>query len=289
MLFIPALTSAATAYIGYRNYKKGMEEAKRIDAMGLESKADAILPEYRDLQASYQRTADVGLSSSEVNQFMKQAQSSMYAQQMGAQTMAGGSLARYTLAMNNANYLNQMGILAGQQFQRKMEGARGVERIAGIRQQAVFSDIDLENMKRQQAGAAAAARAQQGMRDVIGSIAGFGQMAHQSEMQKDQQKADMSAQVVGAFLAGGSDIRLKKNIEKIDNIKGINVYKFQYINGDGTVYIGVMAQELIGTCYEKSIIINDDGFMSVDYSVLPINFVRYNDFLNNGVSYKNNE
>ena len=65
-----------------------------------------------------------------------------------------------------------------------------------------------------------------------------------------------------------SDIRLKENIELINNIDGINVYTFNYLWGD-TVEKGVIAQELIGTKYEDAVILHENGFYLVDYSKLP--------------------
>lgn len=156
--------------VGYAQYRKGQKEAKRLDELGMESMAEATLPEFRDVEAKYRQISETGLGAAEVNEFMKRAQTSMYAQQMGAQTMAGGSLARYTLAMNNANYLNQMGILAGQQFQRRMQGLTGYERQLGMRQARIDADIQLENQRRLGAGQAAANLSAQGLQNIVGGI-----------------------------------------------------------------------------------------------------------------------
>lgn len=180
-----AIASAASsligAGIGYAQYRKGQKEAKRLDELGMESMAEATLPEFRDVEAKYLQTAETGLGAAEVNEFMKRAQTSMYAQQMGAQTMAGGSLARYTLAMNNANYLNQMGILAGQQFQRRLLGLEGYKGMLGIRQTRIDEDIRLENQRRLAAGQAAANLSAQGLQNIVGGLSSmastFGSLA----------------------------------------------------------------------------------------------------------------
>lgn len=163
--------------VGYAQYRKGQKEAKRLDELGMESMAEATLPEFRDVEAKYRQISETGLGAAEVNEFMKRAQTSMYAQQMGAQTMAGGSLARYTLAMNNANYLNQMGILAGQQFQRRMQGLTGYERQLGMRQARIDADIQLENQRRLGAGQAAANLSAQGLQNIVGGISSAGTFA----------------------------------------------------------------------------------------------------------------
>lgn len=171
------ISSGLGMAVGYAQYRKGQKEAKRLDELGMESMAEATLPEFRDVEAKYRQISETGLGAAEVNEFMKRAQTSMYAQQMGAQTMAGGSLARYTLAMNNANYLNQMGILAGQQFQRRMQGLTGYERQLGMRQARIDADIQLENQRRLGAGQAAANLSAQGLQNIVGGISSAGTFA----------------------------------------------------------------------------------------------------------------
>jgi hypothetical protein len=181
-LTLGAISSGIGMIAGYAQYRKGQKEAKKLDELGLESMAEATLPEYRDVEAKYRQISETGLGAAEINEFMKRAQTSMYAQQMGAQTMAGGSLARYTLAMNNANYLNQMGILAGQQFQRRMQGLTGYERQLGMRQARTDADIQLENQRRLAAGQAAANLSAQGLQNIIGGVSSLGTVAAYSAM-----------------------------------------------------------------------------------------------------------
>lgn len=62
-----------------------------------------------------------------------------------------------------------------------------------------------------------------------------------------------------------SDIRVKENLEKLDTIDGINIYRFDYINGAKN-QVGVIAQEMQEKCPECVI---DGDILKVDYSKLP--------------------
>lgn len=63
-----------------------------------------------------------------------------------------------------------------------------------------------------------------------------------------------------------SDIRVKENLEKLDTIDGINIYKFDYINGDKD-QVGVIAQEMQEKCPEC--VTTKGEYLAVDYSKLP--------------------
>ena len=76
---------------------------------------------------------------------------------------------------------------------------------------------------------------------------------------------------IGAGLAVASDIRLKKDIEKIAvNDDGLNVYRYNYIDGTGP-YIGVMAQE-VKELKPEALGPEFDGYMTVDYSKINMNY-----------------
>lgn len=68
-----------------------------------------------------------------------------------------------------------------------------------------------------------------------------------------------------AMAAMMSDIRVKENLEKLDTIDGINIYKFDYINGEKD-QVGVIAQEMQEKCPECVI---EGDILRVDYSKLP--------------------
>jgi hypothetical protein len=63
-----------------------------------------------------------------------------------------------------------------------------------------------------------------------------------------------------------SDIRAKENIEKLDEVDGINIYKFDYINGEKD-QVGVIAQEMQEKCPEC--VVQKGKYLAVDYSKLP--------------------
>lgn len=69
----------------------------------------------------------------------------------------------------------------------------------------------------------------------------------------------------GGVAALMSDIRVKENLEKLDTVDGINIYRFDYINGAKN-QIGVIAQEMQEKCPECVI---EGDILRVDYSKLP--------------------
>lgn len=97
--------------------------------------------------------------------------------------------------------------------------------------------------------------------------------ANQNNMGAIGQDNQMYAGLLGGALA--SDSRLKENIELVDNVDGVNVYDFDYIDksyGDGR-YRGVMAQE-IEADYPDAVVEMGNGFKAVDYSQLPVDMER---------------
>jgi len=74
-------------------------------------------------------------------------------------------------------------------------------------------------------------------------------------------------QVAGAFTAYNSDIRLKDDINLIGKSpSGINIYTFKY-KGDDKKYQGVMAHQV-----PHASIVNDEGYLMVDYNKLDVEF-----------------
>jgi len=70
----------------------------------------------------------------------------------------------------------------------------------------------------------------------------------------------------------GSDIRLKRDIVLLETrADGIKVYSFRYKTSE-EYYIGVMAQDLLGTQWESAVGTGADGMYWVDYSKLPVKF-----------------
>jgi hypothetical protein len=73
-----------------------------------------------------------------------------------------------------------------------------------------------------------------------------------------------------------SDANLKENIKKVGTSeKGLAIYEFEYKNkslGEG-VFQGVMAQDLLQSNPE-AVLSDDSGFLSVDYSLIDVEFKR---------------
>jgi hypothetical protein len=90
---------------------------------------------------------------------------------------------------------------------------------------------------------------------------------------------------VGGLLAGGakaytafmapSDRRLKQNIQLVgrDERTMLPLYEFEYINGSGRRFLGVMAQDVLET-YPDMVFTMPDGFMAVNYAGLGIEMME---------------
>jgi hypothetical protein len=83
---------------------------------------------------------------------------------------------------------------------------------------------------------------------------------------------DAGAKAAGAYFgAGGSDRRLKKNINKIGKSpSGLNIYSFEYIDskyGNG-LWQGVMSDEIP----HEAVIQMDNGYDAVNYNMLDVEF-----------------
>lgn len=71
-----------------------------------------------------------------------------------------------------------------------------------------------------------------------------------------------------------SDIYYKENIKLIGKSKSnINIYQFNY-KGEEGLYQGVIAQELIGTIFEDSLMLDDNGKYLVDYNKIDVKFKK---------------
>jgi hypothetical protein len=78
-------------------------------------------------------------------------------------------------------------------------------------------------------------------------------------------------QVVGSR----SDKRLKNIIKFVGKSDmGINIYQFTYKFNPKVIYQGVIAQELIGTQFEDALIEDKNGFYSVDYNKIDVDFKK---------------
>lgn len=111
---------------------------------------------------------------------------------------------------------------------------------------------------------------------------GLVQQDYQSQLQNYQNS--MSGLFgIGSALAGGwakagfptSDRRKKKDITRIGHLDdGTPFYRFRYIDGDGTMQVGIMAQDIMNEIPD-AIHVGDDGFMRVDYERATDRAVRH--------------
>jgi hypothetical protein len=88
----------------------------------------------------------------------------------------------------------------------------------------------------------------------------------------------------GGFGHGGggghrSDIALKEDIAPIGRLdNGLAFYRFRYRGGDGTVYVGVMAQE-VQTIMPEAVTRGSDGYLQVDYDRIGAPFMTWKQWL----------
>lgn len=101
--------------------------------------------------------------------------------------------------------------------------------------------------------------------------------------QTSQFNTGLNAQgeVMGALLGAGttaafkSDIRLKENIELVgrDERTMLPLYEFEYKNGSGKRYLGVMAQDVIES-HPDMVFTMPDGYMAVNYAGLGLEMLE---------------
>jgi hypothetical protein len=104
--------------------------------------------------------------------------------------------------------------------------------------------------------------------DVTGAYAlasGIGANNYNQAMGTQQAGIGALANLGGAGIEKYSDKRLKKNIQKIANWKGFDVYSYNYIWG-GETQIGVMAQDVLERIPEAVVQVGD--WLAVDYGKL---------------------
>jgi hypothetical protein len=92
-----------------------------------------------------------------------------------------------------------------------------------------------------------------------------------------QQGLDVGGLLTGAAKAytAFSDRRLKTNIELVgrDERTMLPLYEFEYINGSGRRFLGVMAQDVLET-HPDMVFTMPDGFMAVNYAGLGIEMME---------------
>ena len=73
--------------------------------------------------------------------------------------------------------------------------------------------------------------------------------------------------------SGRSDMRLKTDVALVGYSElNIPIYDFKFKDDLSVIHRGVMAQDLIGTEHESAVLTDSDGFYSVDYRLIDVEF-----------------
>ncbi len=89
--------------------------------------------------------------------------------------------------------------------------------------------------------------------------------------------AHYTGQGTSTLVVALSDYRTKTNVDWIGKSEsGLNIYEFSYNWNKDTRYQGVVAQELLNTKYEDSVVQLNNGYLGVDYSKLDVDFKQVN-------------
>lgn len=109
----------------------------------------------------------------------------------------------------------------------------------------------------------------------MGNVLGSQTSMYNAGMQ--QQGLDVGGLLTGAAKAytAFSDRRLKQNIELVgrDERTMLPLYEFEYINGSGRRFLGVMAQDVLES-HPDMVFTMPDGFMAVNYAGLGMEMVE---------------
>jgi len=92
----------------------------------------------------------------------------------------------------------------------------------------------------------------------------------QTRLEDETQKIVESGKRPSGAYGGGSDIRIKENIIKINKSpSGLNIYEWNYKSAPNSRYQGVMAQEVIKV-FPEAVYAEEDGFLSVYYDMIDV-------------------
>lgn len=202
-------------------------------------------------------------------------QASLGAQQAALRGQAAGmEMQGKQMAMQGVQGGAQLGF-QGQQQQAAMmgQGIGAVQAAGGARQQQMGGLDQQGRMIGSQAGMTTAQ---------LGDVVAQQTQQYNKEQAEKTRAANAAANsggggggsggIFGAIGKAFSDIRLKENIELLEEGKDgePNIYSFSYKWQPNHKWSGVMAQELLGTKHSDSVRTNSDGYYMVDYNKLGI-------------------
>lgn len=207
-----------------------------------------------------QQLADQGIpaGSEQYNESMNRLDDSIARQytDLSQTSISTGEQVRQSRFNEISSLLGRSTVGTGSSFGQYTPNYNGID-LAGFAQQQTLQSQNLAFQSTQRNRDRTAAR-NNALIGAVGSIGSAGAGAVGS---------------IGA--AAASDKNLKENIKQIGTSpSGIPIYEFEYkdkSHGEGR-YSGVMAQDLLET--NSSAVIQDEGFLKVDYSQIDVDFRR---------------
>ena len=269
--------------------------AQTITSIGQQTFTPAVAQQYMNPYESQVIKGAIG----DVEDQYQQAQRALSAQAVGAGAF-GGTRFGVERALGTERFLDQVGDISSRLRQAGFES--GASRFAADRASQLqaaqaqlsgtagaiqgLSTLGATSRGIEQAGLAEAYRdfierreyPVEQVRQVVGALAGAPIRTYGEERSgtvgTPVGAPSIFGQIVGGAQALGSfmsDIRLKDDIKLIgQSPSGINIYSFRY-KGDDTRYQGVLAHQV-----PHASIVNDKGYLMVDYSKIDVNFKELN-------------
>lgn len=119
---------------------------------------------------------------------------------------------------------------------------------------------------------------QQGMGQAgqsMGNILNSQTSAYNAAMQQSDPLAQIAGTAIGIYAGKTSDRRLKKNIELVgrDERTQLPLYEFEYKNGSGKRFLGVMADD-VEKYMPQAVYTMPDGYKAVNYHMLGIEMIE---------------
>jgi hypothetical protein len=272
-----------------------LPQTQQLRAIGEQTFTPAVAQQYMNPYESQVIKGAIG----DVEDQYQQAQRALSAQAVGAGAF-GGTRFGVERALGTERFLDQVGDISSRLRQAGFES--GAARFAADRASQLqaaqaqlsgtagaiqgLSTLGATSRGIEQAGLAEAYRdfierreyPVEQVRQVVGALAGAPIRTYGEERSgtvgTPVGAPSIFGQVVGGAQALGSfmsDIRLKDDIKLIgQSPSGINIYSFRY-KGNDTRYQGVLAHQV-----PHASIVNDKGYLMVDYSKIDVNFKELN-------------
>lgn len=209
-------------------------------------------------------------SALQQSEAIRQQQASIAGSQLQAGTSAAGT--QYQAELGGIQ--NIYGVTTAADYQNyQTEQAATLQGIAGLTQvaqagQGLYAGAANYLAQASQTSGSAAQTAGSTMTSMIGT-----------RVQADTADNNAFNEVLGTAIGSGaaayakSDIRLKTNIQYVENINGHNIYTWDWKEGfDGGYTKGVIAQEVY-VYNPEAIIFTEDNIMMVDYKALGLDYL----------------